>query len=75
MKIRLCGHNKGAEEFFQRLKLQFSDLDIKLKKCAKQCKICKKSPFAIIDKNIVIVEDFNALYEQVSKQDKVVLQE
>ncbi len=68
MKIRLCEHNKGAEVFVQRLKEQFSDLDIKLKKCAKQCKICKKTPFAVIDKKPVITDDFNELYDYVLKQ-------
>jgi uncharacterized protein YuzB (UPF0349 family) len=67
MKIRLCEHNKGAEEFVQRLKGQFSDLDIKLKKCAKQCKTCKKTPFAIIDKNVVIADDFEELYKSILK--------
>ena len=53
MKIRLCEHNQGAEKLAKQLKGQFADLNIKIKKCAKQCKTCKHEPFAVVDKNIV----------------------
>ena len=53
MKIRLCQHNQGSEQLFQRLQEQFPDLNIKLKKCAKQCKKCKHQPFALVDKQLI----------------------
>ena len=53
MKIRLCEHNQGAEKLACQLKEQFESLNIKIKKCAKQCKTCKRESFAMVDKNVV----------------------
>ena len=62
MKIRLCEHNKDAEQLVQRLQAEFPDMNIKLKKCAKQCKICKRQPFAIVAKQVVFASDAEQLY-------------
>jgi|GEM_PF-1234161 uncharacterized protein YuzB (UPF0349 family) len=69
MKIRCCEQNKGATLFVQQLKEQFVDLNIKLKKCAKQCKICKRQPFAVIDKQLVLINSFDELCVSIEKQD------
>lgn len=61
MKIRLCEHNQGAEKLAQQLKGQFAGLNIKIKKCAKQCKTCKHEPFAMVDKNILKASNSEAL--------------
>lgn len=65
MKIRLCQHNQGAELLAERLLAQRPDLDIKLKKCAKKCKICKQQSFAVVDKQLVMAADDDALYGQL----------
>lgn len=65
MKIRLCEHNQGAEKLALRLKEQFSDLNIKLKKCVKQCKICKRQPFVMVDKQPILASNFDELYDSV----------
>lgn len=62
MKIRLCEHNQGAEKLALRLKEQFLGLNIKLKKCVKQCKICKSQPFALVAKKTVLASDTERLY-------------
>ena len=62
MKIRLCQHNKGAEQLVQRLQAEFAGLNIKLKKCVKQCKICKSKPFALVAKQMVFASDTEQLY-------------
>jgi len=62
MKIRLCERNRGADQLALRLKEQCADLDIKLKKCAKQCKICRHQPFALVDKKLVKNNDPDLLY-------------
>lgn len=49
MKIRLCQHNHGAAQRFQRLLAAFPAADCKLKKCVKQCKICKQLPFVLVN--------------------------
>lgn len=62
MKVRLCQHNKGAEQLVLRLQAEFVDLNIKLKKCIKQCKICKSQPFALVAKKVVFASDIDGLY-------------
>ena len=65
MKIRFCQHNQGAGLLAQKLLAQRPDLDIKLKKCVKKCKICKQQPFAVVDKRLVMAADGDALYGQL----------
>jgi len=68
MKIRLCQYNQGSEQLLQKLKGPFPDLDIKLKKCAKQCKKCKHQPFALVDKELIHCttnEELNKLIMQM----------
>lgn len=67
MKIRLCEHNQGAEELAAQLKKQFADLNIKIKKCVKQCKTCKREPFAVVDKHAVKAPDFEGLLALVGE--------
>jgi len=65
MKIRLCEHNQGAEKLAQQLKEQIAGLNIKIKKCAKQCKTCKHEPFAVVDKNVIKFSNSEELLSQL----------
>lgn len=65
MKIRLCEHNQDAENLAKQLKEQFVDLNIKIKKCAKKCKICKHEPFAVVDKNLIKASSSEGLLAQL----------
>jgi len=65
MKIRLCEHNQGAEKLAKQLNEQFEGLNIKIKKCAKQCKTCKQEPFAVVDKQVIKATDSNVLLDQI----------
>ena len=49
----------------QQLKEQFIGLNIKIKKCVKQCKICKQEPFVVVDKQVIKASDSNVLLDQV----------
>lgn len=62
MKIRLCHHNQGADQLLQRLSAKRPGLDIKLKKCVKQCKTCRRQPFALCDKVLLAATDTEELY-------------
>ena len=76
MKIRLCEHNQGAEKLFQRLQTNYPDLNSKLKKCVKQCKICKRQPFIMADKQPILASNVDELYDSVVllfEQDKQVV--
>jgi uncharacterized protein YuzB (UPF0349 family) len=57
MKIRLCEHNQGVEKLAKQLEGQFTGLNIKIKKCAKQCKVCKREPFAVADGQLIKASD------------------
>jgi len=61
MKIRLCEHNQGAEKLAKQLEEQFVGLNIKIKKCAKQCKVCRREPFAIANKYLIKASDSGEL--------------
>lgn len=65
MKIRFCQHNHGSGLLAQKLLAQRPDLDIKLKNCAKKCKTCKQQSFAVVDKQLVVAADDDALYGQL----------
>jgi len=65
MKIRICTHNKGSERNFEQLKIRFPERDIKLKKCVKQCKICKEQQFICIDKRPYSYASFEELAELI----------
>lgn len=62
MKVRFCQHNRGATAVVRQLKEQFPALDIKLKKCAKQCSTCKRQPFALVNGERVTADDQQALH-------------
>ena len=68
MKIRLCHHNQGADQLLQRLLDQYPGLDAKLKKCVKQCKTCRRQPFALCDKVPVTATDTEELYLKLLKK-------
>jgi uncharacterized protein YuzB (UPF0349 family) len=65
MKIRGCERNKGADQLMLRLQAQFSGHDIKLKKCAKQCKICRQQSFVLVDKKLFKNSDPGLLYNDL----------
>lgn len=49
MKVRLCEHNDGSKKVLKTLTAADSSLNIKRKDCLKECKRCKKGPFALLD--------------------------
>lgn len=61
MKIWLCKHNLGAEKLAKQIEEQFAGLNIKIKKCVKQCKICKQESFVVVNKQVVKATDSNVL--------------
>lgn len=64
-KIRFCDHNKGKGKVLRRLEENFPDLDIKVKKCVKQCGTCREQPIAVVDKVKVAGKDGDALYAKI----------
>ena len=65
MKIRFCEHNKGKGKVLRRLEEEFPALNIKVKKCVKQCGICREQPVAIVDKVKVTGADGDDLYAKI----------
>ncbi len=65
MKIRFCENNKGKGKVLRRLEDEFPGLDIKIKKCVKQCGSCHEMPIAVVDKKKVSGRDGNELYEKI----------
>lgn len=65
MKIRFCEHNKGKGKVFRRLTEEFPDLNIKIKKCVKQCGACREVVMATVDKQKVTAVDGDELYHKL----------
>lgn len=65
MKIRFCEHNKGKGKVLRRLEEEFPDLNIKTKKCVKQCGTCREQPVAVVDKVKVTGKDGDDLYLKI----------
>lgn len=65
MKIRFCEHNKGKGSVFRRLTEDFPELNVKVKKCVKQCSACRETPMATVDKQKVTAVDGDRLYEKI----------
>lgn len=49
MKVRLCEHNDGSKKVLKALTADAPSLNIKRKECIKECKRCRKGPFALLD--------------------------
>lgn len=50
MKLRVCKNSpKGRNRFARELAEAFPGLDIKVKGCVKQCRLCREQPFVMID--------------------------
>jgi uncharacterized protein YuzB (UPF0349 family) len=64
-KIRFCEHNKGKGKVVRRLEDEFPDLNIKIKKCVKQCGTCREQPVAVVDKKKVTGKDGDDLYAKL----------
>ena len=65
MKIRFCEHNKGKGKVLRRLEEEFPDLNMKIKKCVKQCGCCREQPLAVVDKVKVTGKDADDLYARI----------
>lgn len=65
VKIRLCKRNQGVDKLAKQIEEQFIRVNIKIKKCVKQCKICKQEPFVVVDKQVIKAADSNVLLDQV----------
>ncbi len=65
MKIRFCEHNKGKGKVLRRLEEEHPELDVKVKRCVKQCGSCRELPMAVVDKKKVTGRDGDDLYAKI----------
>jgi uncharacterized protein YuzB (UPF0349 family) len=65
VKVRFCEHNKGKGKVLRRLEEEFPDLNVKIKKCVKQCSSCREQPIAVVDKIKVTGKDADDLFEKI----------
>lgn len=66
MKLRLCRHNRWSEQL-QGSVGEHPNLEIKVKDCLKQCKICRKQPLARIKKQMVTSETLEGVIGQLNE--------
>ena len=65
MKIRFCEQNKGKGTVLRRLEEEFPDLNVKVKRCVKQCGSCREQPMAVVDKKKVTAKNGDELYDKI----------
>jgi len=65
MKIRFCENNEGSRVIFKRLIAECPELDIKRKKCVKNCGSCNSSLFALVDGMVLRGRNADELYLKV----------
>jgi len=66
MKIRFCEHNKGKGKAYRRLKEEYPDLNIKIKKCIKECGTCSGKPMATVNKDKISASTGDDLYRKIA---------
>ena len=67
MKIKFCKNNKGKTKVINKLKENYSDVEISVKKCIGECHACSNSPIAKIDHKVVSGKDTKDLYNKIVK--------
>ena len=67
MKIRFCENNKGTGKVCKKLEEKHPKLNVKRKDCVKKCGPCKKTPFALVDGEVVKADSGEELYEILEK--------
>ena len=69
MKIRFCEHSpKGKSRLVKQLAAEFPGLDVKVKGCCKQCKICRKTAFCVLDvQHVLTAATWDELYQTICK--------
>ncbi len=65
MKIRFCEQNKGKGKVLRSLEEEHPELDVKVKRCVKQCGSCRELPMAVVDKKKVTGKDGDDLYGKI----------
>ena len=65
MKIRFCENNKGSGKACKKLQEKFPGQNIKRKDCLKKCGPCGKTPFALVDGEVVKAGDSEELYGKI----------
>lgn len=70
MKIRFCEHSpKGKSKLAKQLAQEFPGLDVKVKGCCKQCKICRETAFCVLDmQHVLTAATWDELYETIRKR-------
>jgi len=67
MKIRFCENNEGSRGTFKRLLVECPELDIKRKKCVKNCGACNSSLFVLVDGMVLRGRNPDELYLKVQE--------
>ncbi len=65
MKIRFCEHNKGKGKVIRQLTEEFTELNIKVKNCIKQCSACRDNPMATVNKEKITAKEGDQLYKKI----------
>ena len=72
MKIRFCENNEGSGAVCKRLRAEYPELDLKRKKCVKNCGICSSSLFALVAGNPIRGSSSEELYQKIVALLKIV---
>ena len=66
MKVSFCENNKGKTKIIKKLKEQYPDIEICIKKCIGKCHDCSEASIAKINHKVIVAKDREDIYEKLT---------
>lgn len=66
-EIKFCENNfsHGTEEIMNKLKEEFSDIEVSVEPCLGYCGDCAEGPFALVDDELITEGTAEELYKKI----------
>ena len=65
MKVSFCENNKGKTKIIKKLKEEYPDIEICIKKCIGKCHACSEASIAKINHKVIVGKDREDIYEKL----------
>jgi uncharacterized protein YuzB (UPF0349 family) len=68
LKVSFCENNKGKTKVIKKLKEEYPDIEICIKKCIGKCHACSEASIAKINHKVVVGKDREELHHKLIKK-------
>lgn len=65
MKVSFCENNRGKTKVIKKLKEEYPDIEICIKKCIGKCHACSETPIAKINHKVIVGKDREDIYSKL----------